>query len=62
MFEHFFLSPVNSISTCEEKKKLKNFQLFLYMLLKFEIIWMRFGQVIRLQNDINFSETSYIVK
>ena len=27
------------------------------MLLKFEIIWLRIDQVIRLQNDINFSET-----
>ena len=28
------------------------------MLLKYEIIWMQVGQIIRLWNDINFSETS----
>ena len=27
------------------------------MLLKIEVIWMRIGQVFRLQNDINFFET-----
>ena len=32
------------------------------MMLKFVIIWMRIGQVIRLQNDINFSETVCIKK
>ena len=31
------------------------------MLSKFELIWMRIGQVIRLQNDINFSETPCIL-
>ena len=31
------------------------------MQLKFEIIWMRIGQIIRLQN-INFSETPCILK
>ena len=36
--------------------------LFQHMLQKFEIIWTRFGHVIRLQNDINFSETPYSLR
>ena len=30
------------------------------MLLKFEIIWTKIGQIIRSQNNINFSETTSI--
>ena len=38
-----------------EKKKYLNIQenfQFLHMLLKFEIIWTRIGQIIRVSNDI----------
>ena len=42
-----------------EKKTINN--MFPLILLKFEIIWVRFCQVIRLQNDINFSETPFIL-
>ena len=38
-----------------------DFELFLHMLLKFEIIWTRIGQVIRLWNDIEFFETPFII-
>ena len=44
----------------KHKHKHKIFNLFLHMLLKFEIIWTRIGQVIRLRNDIHFPETPYI--
>ena len=39
---------MNGISIFE--KKIKKY------VVKFEIIWMRIGQIIRLQNDIDFSE------
>ena len=46
--------------TFTRKKVFKqNFELFLHMPLKFEIIWMRIGQVIRLQINTDFSETLY---
>ena len=32
------------------------------MLLKFEIIWTRIGQVIKLQNDINISEENMLLE
>ena len=32
------------------------------MLLNFKIIWIKIGQDIRLQNDINFSEVPYVSK
>ena len=53
---------MNGISIPQKKKnniKTKNFYFFLHMLLKSEIIWTRIGQIIRLQNDINFSETPW---
>ena len=36
--------------------------MFLLILLKFDIIWTKIGQVIRLKNDVNFSETPCIYK
>ena len=54
---------VNGIFIPEKKKTFNiEFWVVLHMLSKFEIIWMRTGQVIRLQNDINISETPSIVK
>ena len=38
-------------------RKNSKFYFFLHMLLKFEIISTKIDQVIRLQNDIDFSET-----
>ena len=49
-----FSFPVSGIFIL---KKASNFELFVHMPLKFEITWTRIGQVIRLQNDINFSKT-----
>ena len=58
-FEFCFSFPVNGISISEKKKAIEYIilKLFLHMQVKFEIIWSRIGQVIRLQSDINFSET-----
>ena len=51
MFNIFFFSVYrNAIQTL-------NIELFLHMLIKSEIIWRKIGQVIRLWNDMNFSET-----
>ena len=45
------------------KEKIKqNFEWFILMLLKFEIIWTWIGQVIRFWNNIDFSETPCIYK
>ena len=57
-----FSFPLNNISIPEKKKKhktlnIKLYELFLHMLLKFEIIWTRICQIIRLGNYINLSET-----
>ena len=55
---HFF--PVIEMQIFEKKKMFeRHFKLFLNILLKFEINWTRTGQVIRLRNDINISETPY---
>ena len=44
----------------EKKKKTLNMEWGgLRILLKFEIIWMRIGQVIRLRNDANFSKLCF---
>ena len=40
----------------KEFKHMLNFELFLHILLKFEIILMKIVQVIRLQNDIKVFE------
>ena len=55
---------MNGILIPEKKKTIKqNFELFLNMFLKFEIISMRIDrQVIRLQNNINFLETPRIIR
>ena len=39
----------------KNQKTLKKFKLFRHILLKFEIIQTRIGQIIRLQNNIKFS-------
>ena len=61
MFKNLFFSSEWHFYTWKEKKHLKHriFEFFVQMLLKFEIIWMRIGQVIRLWNDIDFSESVY---
>ena len=57
-----FLFQWMSFLYLKKKKKLKNFELFLHMPLKFEIIWMRIGQVITSQNDVDFSEITCTFK
>ena len=54
MFKGFFSFQILKCHSLE-KKRLLNIDLFLHMLLKFENIWTKIGQVINLQN-INFSE------
>ena len=56
----FFFSSIEMPFTGKEKTfklYILNFEWFLHMVLKFEIISIRISQVIRLQNYINFSET-----
>ena len=38
----------------------KEFKQFLHRLWKFEVIWIRIDQIIRLQNVINYSETVWV--
>ena len=59
-FKQLF-SPQNKISVCPPPKKKTwniNFELFLHML-KSEIIRMRIGQIIRLKNYMDLSQTPY---
>ena len=62
MFKHLSIFCEWHFYTWKEKKLKQNSELFLHILLKIEIIWMRIGQVIKLQNDISVSETPCIIK
>ena len=57
LFFSFFLGTEMSFKEKVFEHQTWNFELFLDTLLNSEIMWMKIGQVIRLQNDINFSET-----
>ena len=56
-FQYLKLEKTLSITFCIHHILLK-FKISIF-LLKFKIIWTRIGQVIRLQNDINFSFKIY---
>ena len=63
MFKYLFFSKEGRSYTWKKKATLNiNFELFLHMLLKFEIISIWTAQVIKFWNDIYFSETPNICK
>ena len=62
IYKHLFFFSEGNFDTLKEKSNTQNFELFLYMLLKFKIIWMRIGLVIRLQNHVNFNEKPCILE